>query len=87
MDPGHRMSMHLRVRDVDQHTLLLAIGSFYVPSDAPESAYALGPWPDAGTGPRITTPLRRWSQNPREVGRSKFQRNSFAGVGSGRLHQ
>ena len=47
MDPGHRMSVHVRVCDVDQHALFLAAGSVYLPSGAPESGYSLGLEPDA----------------------------------------
>ena len=42
MDPGHRMSVHVRVCDVDQHALFLATGSVYLLSGAPESGYSLG---------------------------------------------
>ena len=79
MDPGHRMSVHVRVCDVDQHALFLAAGSVYLLTSAPESGYSLGLEPDvaANVSPDV---FLRFGGDTRILGWSMFCLNGGQGL-------
>ena len=82
MDSGHRMSVHVRVCDVDQYALFLAAGSVYLLSGVPESGYSLGLEPEAANRYRSRCSLffLRFGRETPILGRSVSWLNSAQGL-------